>query len=132
MKQKIVSIVFQQYKEQLAAIRDANKESKQFARTCVFGKIIFNIAIKRISHSYPNNGSTAIALGRPKSFQKRTLRLDPSKLATSILFVFHSASLQSVQYSFLAIQSTASPSGFFKPTEITSSTSPVETRIRLL
>ena len=113
-------------------IKDANKDSKQSARTCVFGKIIFNITIKRITHSYPNNGSTAIALGRPKSFQKRTLRLDPSKFATSILFVSHSASLKSVQYSFPAIQSTASPSGFIKPTEITSLTSPVETRIRLI
>ena len=89
---------------------------------------------KKWFSTYPLSGSTAIALGRPKFFQKRTLRLVPSKLATSILFLSQSESLQSVQYNFFAIQSTAKPSGFFKPAEITSSTflvSPV-TRIRLI
>lgn len=64
--------------------------------------------------SYPLLGNTAIARGSSKLLLTRTLRLVPSRRATSMVL-----RPVSVQYMFLATQSTASPSVVFRPWLIT-------------
>ncbi len=64
--------------------------------------------------SHPLLGNTAMARGSSKLLLTRTLRLVPSRRATSMVL-----RPVSVQYMFLATQSTASPSVVFRPWLIT-------------
>lgn len=78
-------------------------------------KIIFCcLVVKKNLAFHPLLGNTAIARGSSKLLLTRTLRLVPSRRATSIVL-----RPVSVQYIFRANQSTASPSVVFSPWLIT-------------
>lgn len=66
------------------------------------------------SQTYPFLGKTAMARGSSRLLLISTLRQDPSSLEASMVF-----RPVSVQYRFLATQSTANPSVVFSPRPIT-------------
>lgn len=75
---------------------------------------LFYSSVKNAPLSYPLLGNTAMARGSSKLLLTSTLRLVPSRRATSMVL-----RPVSVQYMFLATQSTASPSVVFRPWLIT-------------
>lgn len=76
--------------------------------------MFFKLAEWESKPSHPLLGNTAMARGSSKLLLIRTLRHVPSRRATSMVL-----RPVSVQYMFLATQSTANPSVVFKPWLIT-------------
>ncbi|GBL80519.1 hypothetical protein AVEN_275756-1 [Araneus ventricosus] len=66
-----------------------------------------------VNLTYPLRGNTMMALGSSRSKSTKVFRLDPSTLDTSITFL-----PLSVQYKFLATQSTARPSAVTRSVDI--------------
>lgn len=87
-------------------------ETAPWQTTCNHVTLVFSAALNPPSH--PLLGKTAMALGSSRLLLTRTLRLIPSRRATSMVL-----RPVSVQYMFLATQSTASPSVVFRPWLIT-------------
>lgn len=82
---------------------------------------------QKVPHIYPRVGSSAIARGSSRFSLMRTFLDEPFSRLTSILSV-----PVSVQYKFRAIQSTATPSGYWMSLEtITSASKQVHGEINL-
>lgn len=87
---------------------------KIFLLTACESKHKYEVEAQYSTLSYPLLGNAAMALGSSKLLLTRTLRLVPSRRATSMVL-----RPVSVQYIFLATQSTDSPSVVFRPWLIT-------------